>query len=104
VAALDWTQTSEIRFSGELVGFLVEVLEVPEGVEDRRAYRPGTLLVQDLRFRPLGFISPGGTTYGYDEQGLARTLGFGGRNLAIANFFRRTGSPQIITVVPEAQD
>ena len=99
-SSLDWTSTSEIRFSGELVGYLVEVLEVPGGVPDRRPFKPGTVLIQDTKLEMIGFISPGGTTYRFDEGGEAKAVGFGSRNAAIASFFRKGGTPQLVPVVP----
>ena len=99
-SSLDWTSTSEIRFSGELVGYLVEVLEVPGGVPDRRPFKPGTVLIQDKKLEMVGFISPGGTTYRFDDSGEAKAVGFGSRNAAIASFFRKGGTPQLVPVVP----
>jgi len=93
---LSWTTTSEIRFGGELVGYLVEVNPVPEGIVDSRPWEPGTALIQDQDFEFIGFISPRGTTYRFDEDDVAKPMGFGGRDANIAAFFRRNGKPQLV--------
>jgi hypothetical protein len=95
---LSFTATSEIRFDGELVGYLVEVQPVPEGTVDSRPWEPGTALIQDKRFQFIGFISPRGTTYRFDEDETAQAVGFGSRSAGIAAFFRRNGEPQLVSV------
>ncbi|MHC5212068.1 MAG: hypothetical protein ACYTG2_15220 [Planctomycetota bacterium] len=97
---LAFTETFEIRFGDELVGYLVDVLEVPAGVLDERAYAPGTALIEGLDLEFLGFISPRGTTYRFHEDGSAEAVGYGSRNLNIAAFFRRNGEPVLITLHP----
>ncbi len=93
---LSWTTTMEIRFDGELVGYLVEVNPVPEGIVDSRPWEPGTAIIEDKDFQPIGFISPRGTTYRFDEDNKAKPVGFGSRDSGIAAFFRRNGKPQIV--------
>ena len=95
---LPCTETFEIRFGDELVGYLVEVQPMPKDQPDQRRFKPGTSLIQDKQFVDIGFISPGGTTYRYDEAGIAHSVGFGSRNQSIAAFFRKNGAPRILSV------
>ena len=92
------TETFEIRFGDDLVGYLVEVRPVPAGLPDERSFTPGTTLIQDKLFAYLGFISPRGTTYKFDDEGEAHAVGWGSRNQSIAAFFRRNGTPRILAV------
>ncbi len=94
--SLQFTETWEIRFGDELVGYLVEVLPAPEGLHDDRPFKPGTALVEDLDFQLLGFLSPRGTTYRFDDSGEARPVGIGSRNMSIAAFFGRNGAPRLV--------
>lgn len=94
--SLQFTETWEIRFGDELVGYLVEVLPAPEGVADQRPFKPGTSLVEGLDFQLLGFISPRGTTYRFDESDQAKAVGWGSRNMSIAAFFGRNGAPRLV--------
>jgi len=95
---LQFTETFEIRFGADLVGYLVEVLPAPEGVPDARAFRPGTALIEGPDFELLGFVSPHGTTYRFDATGEARAVGWGSRNQGIAAFFGRNGAPKLVGV------
>ena len=95
---LPCTETFEIRFGDELVGYLVEVKPMPAGEPDERPYKPGTSLIQDKAFTFVGFITPAGTTYRFDAAGNGHTVGFGSRNQSIAAFFRRNGSPRILAL------
>jgi len=97
---MEFTATYEIRFRDELVGFLVEVLELPEGMNDARGFPPGTSLIQDPELTFIGFISPGGTTYKFDEEGEASAVGFGNRDKSIATFFRMNGYPTLVSIHP----
>jgi hypothetical protein len=97
---LDFTATFEIRFGDELVGYLVDVLDVPTGVVDTRAYPPGTALIEDRNLDLLGFISPRGTSYRFREDGSAEGVGYGSRSSSIAAFFRRNGEPVLTTLHP----
>ncbi len=99
-SALDlaFTETFEIRFGDDFVGYLVEVRPVPAGLPDDRPFKPGTSLIQDKDFAFLGFISPAGTTYRFDDSGEAHAVGWGSRGQSIAAFFRRNGSPRIVAV------
>ena len=99
---LSYTATSEIRFGGELVGYLVDVQPVPGGIVDDRPWEPGTALIEDSKFEFIGFISPHGTTYRFDADGQPRTVGFGSRSSGIAAFFRRNGEPQLVSLHPGA--
>jgi hypothetical protein len=99
---LTHTATSEIRFGDELVGYLLDVLPVPAGVVDDRPWEPGTAMIQDLRFRFIGFISPRGTTYRFDEHGTPHKVGFGSRSAGIAAFFMRNGEPTLVSLHPGA--
>jgi hypothetical protein len=97
---LSYTSTSEIRFGGDLVGYLVDVNPVPEGIVDSRPWEPGTALIQDRGFQFIGFVSPRGTTYRFDEDEVARPVGQGSRSAGIAAFFRRNGEPQLVPLNP----
>jgi hypothetical protein len=96
--SLQFTETWEIRFGDELVGYLVEVQPAPEGLADERPFKPGTALVEDLDFQLLGFLSPRGTTYRFDDAGEAQAVGWGSRNMSIAAFFQRNGAPRLVAV------
>jgi hypothetical protein len=95
---LDFTETFEIRFGKELVGYLVDVLETPEGVIDTRAYLPGTALIESRDLELLGFISPRGTSYRFRADGTAEAVGYGTRDRNIAAFFARSESPDLVTL------
>jgi len=95
---LQFTETSEIQFSGEVVGYLVDVLPVPEGIVDDRPWEPGTALIQDTKFQFMGFVSPRGTTYHFDPDGNPRVVGWGSRIDGIAAFFKRNGKPQFVAL------
>ncbi len=97
---LQYADTLEIRFGADLVGYVVEVLPVPEGLLDERPWTPGTLLIQGPQLDFLGFITPGGTTYRFDAQGGAHAIGFGSRDQGIAAFFGRNGTPRLVTTQP----
>jgi hypothetical protein len=97
---LAFTETFEIRFGNDLVGYLVDVLEVPEGVVDARAYPPGTALIEDRNLVMLGFTSPRGTSYRFRQDGSAEAVGYGARNSSLAAYFRRNGDPTLTTLHP----
>jgi hypothetical protein len=97
---LAFTETFEVRFGGELVGYLVEVLAVPDGVVDERAFAPGTALIENRDLELLGFISPRGTTYRFEQDGSAHAVAFGTRSANIAAFFGRQGEPTVTTLQP----
>jgi hypothetical protein len=99
-AALDLrhTQTFEIRFGDELVGYLREVKATPAGESDGRAFPVGTALIESKDFELLGFISPHGTTYRFNEAGEAKAQGFGSRNQGIAAFFKQNGEPRLLAL------
>lgn len=95
---LQYTQTFEVRWGDELAGYLVEVLPTPAGIPDARAFQPGTYLIEGPDLELLGFISPHGTTYRFDAEGAARTVGWGSRDQGIAAFFGRNGPPRLVPV------
>ena len=99
-AAIDlrFTETFEIRFGEELAGYLREVKPVPAGEADGRAFPAGTALIESKDFELLGFISPLGTTYKFNEAGEAKAVGYGSRNQSIAAFFRQNGEPRILAL------
>ena len=99
-AAIDlrFTETFEIRFGDQLVGYLREVKPVPPGEQDGRAFPPGTSLIESKDFELLGFLSPGGTTYRFNEAGEAKAVGFGSRNQSIAAFFKKSGEPRLLAL------
>lgn len=88
-------QTFEIRFGSELAGYLIDVLPTEPGTPDTRAYEPGTAVIQSLDRTLLGFISPHGTTYRFNEAGEAKTVGFGSRTTSITAFFRKNDPPTL---------
>ena len=61
---LSYTETFEIRFGDELVGYLVEVRPMPANQLDERPFKAGTTLIEDTHFDFLGFISPADAGYG----------------------------------------
>ena len=99
-AAIDLrhTETFEIRFGEELVGYLREVKPVPAGETDGRAFPAGTALIESKDFELLGFLSPLGTTYKFNEAGEAKAVGFGSRNQSIAAFFKKSSEPRILAL------
>jgi hypothetical protein len=92
------TQTFEIRFGSELAGYLIDVLPAEPGQPDTRAYEPGTAVIQSLDHTLLGFISPHGTTYRFDEAGEAQTVAFGSRSTSITAFFRKNDPPALTPI------
>jgi hypothetical protein len=93
-----FTATYEIRFGDELVGYLVEVMDVPEGIDDQRGFPPGTSIIQDTELSFVGFITPGGRSYRFDDHGDASAVGFGNRDKSIATFFRKNGYPTLVSI------
>jgi hypothetical protein len=93
-----YTATYEIRFGKELVGYLVEVMEVPEGIDDQRGFPPGTSIIQDTDLVFIGFITPGGRSYRFNEQGEAVAVGFGNRDKSVATFFMKNGYPTLVSI------
>ncbi len=91
---MDYSQTLAARFGGELAGYVVNVLPVPEGVEDLRRFPVGTLLVQDQRFQLVGFVSPNGTAYRFDGT-LPMPIEASGRDAQVAALFGRSGPLQL---------
>ena len=94
-AGYDFTRTVSVYFGAEHVGFVVQVLEVPTGLRDLRDYEPRTWLVQNLDFMLIGFISPAGVSYTFDEDNNALFGEVGDRDLALANIFERPGTPDL---------
>jgi hypothetical protein len=92
------SQTYEVRFGSELVGYLIEVLPAAAGAPDTRAYEPGTAVIADLKHTLLGYISPRGTTYRFDAAGQAHTVGFGSRSTSIAAFFLKNDPPTLTPI------
>lgn len=103
---LAFTVTREVWSESAHVGYVVEVLPVPDGYIDQRAYKPGTLVIESLDLVPLGFISPRGTSYQFDDDNVAQVVAFGGRDASVARFFRLRSMPRYITVAgrPDAPE
>jgi len=91
-------QTFEIRFGSDLAGYLIDVLPTEPGQADTRAYEPGTAVIQSLDHTLLGFISPHGTTYRFNEAGEAKTVAFGSRTTSITAFFRKNDPPTLTPI------
>jgi hypothetical protein len=100
-----FTVTKEVWFGDRHVGFVVDVLAVPDGFLDQRPYKAGTLVVEDLTMFPIGFISPRGSSYAFDANDEAKLVAFGGRDSSVARFFKANGMPRYIVVAgdPHAQ-
>jgi len=76
-----YTQLLEIRVGGESAvgGYLVEFTAVPLGIRDERPYPVGTVLVQDADMRTVGFVTPAGSGFAFDEDGWSHPRGRGAR-------------------------
>ena len=99
---LAFTHTYEVRFGSNesVAGYFVEFFNVPEGVVDRRLYPTGTALVQDLDLETVGFITPSGRAYAFDEHGNAVDLGYDGRHDHVAKLLGVAGKPQFTSTTP----
>ncbi len=97
---LDFTETSEVLVRGEVIGYVKTLLELPEGIEDKRAWPTGTLLVQDLELEWIGFVSPRGAAYRFDEQGNATPVGVGSRLGSVGRMLGTTEFPKLRSVSP----
>lgn len=97
-----YTHTYEVLFGdgAQPVGYLVEFYRVPQGIVDERPFKPGTVLLQDLDFRMVGFITPGAHGYVFDAAGATLDLGYGGRDRHVAEVFGRSGAPSYRTLQP----
>ena len=97
-----FTHTHEVRFgeSQQVVGYLVEFLRMPEGLEDQRDFPPGTVLLQDARFETIGMITPGREGIVFDAEGAARSLGHGGREQLVMAAFQRSERPHFTSILP----
>ena len=87
----DFTRTLIVDVGGTPSGYVVEVLDVPQGLRDERPYPVGTWLVQDIDFTLVGFISPSGTAYVFGDDHRARPAGFGSRDMSVAAILKRQG-------------
>jgi hypothetical protein len=62
------TLTQAVHLNGKKVGYILTFLEVPVGSEEPEyCPHPDTILIKDLDFNNLGFISPEGTTYRFHK-------------------------------------
>jgi len=99
---LDFTETSEVIVRGEVIGYVKTLLELPEGTEDKRAWPTGTMLVQDPALEWIGFVSPRGASYRFDEQGNAKPVGAGSKLGSVGRMLGTTEIPKLRTVSPGA--
>lgn len=99
---LAFTHTHEIRFgeSLQVVGYLVEFLRLPDGIQETRDYPAGTVLLQDRDFHTIGLITPGREGLALDDQGEPRSLGHGGRDALVSAIFGRSEAPRFQSILP----
>jgi len=97
---LQFSETFEVRFGEDFVGYVVDVLPVPHGIVDERQYPEGTKLIQDKDFKLLGFISPRGTMYRFDASGGSEAVGSGSLEKNLAGFFKKDGPPKLVSIAP----
>jgi hypothetical protein len=62
------TRTKAIVIDGEKQGYLFTYEQVPVGSGLIQYFTPGTAFIKDLDFRNVGFISPNGETFRFDEN------------------------------------
>jgi hypothetical protein len=62
------TRTQAIVIEGERRGYLFTYKQVPVGTDLVQYFSPGTAFIKDLDFRNVGFISPNGETFRFDEN------------------------------------
>ncbi len=76
-----YTQLLEIRAGGDpaVRGYLVEFTAVPLGIRDERPYPVGTVLVQDADMTTVGFVTPSGSGFAFDDAGTSHERGRGTR-------------------------
>jgi len=84
----------------EASGYIVEFDAVPEGIVDERLHPPGTVLIQDRDLATIGFITPGGRAYAFDERGRAIDRGADARTRLVASFFGRAEEPAFESTQP----
>lgn len=103
---LAWTHTHEIRFglASEVSGYLVEFLRVPDGLELKREFPAGTVLLQDIDFLTVGMITPGREGVSFNPQGDPRSLGHGGRDQLVMAMFGSTERPRYTSIIPGMED
>lgn len=100
---LAFTHTYAVHFGeGDTAGYVVEFFKTPEGIVDDRGYPVGTLLVQDLDLRTIGFITPGRHAWRFDEQGDTEDLGYGARDSQVADLLGQQGKLRYVAVTPDA--
>ncbi len=63
-----FTLTEAVFLNGQKVGYTLTFLEVPRGSKEKQQIDAGTVFIKDLDFKNLGFISPLGNTFRYNEQ------------------------------------
>ncbi|MDG2148385.1 MAG: hypothetical protein P8N09_02560 [Planctomycetota bacterium] len=81
-----YTLLVEVRADDDIdiSGYLVEFEELPVGIVDRRPYPVGTILVQDIDLNTIGFLTPGGHAFRFDDEGRSHSLGYGHQNKLVA--------------------
>lgn len=66
--ATQFTETYELLVDGEHVGYVTEFLDVPIGTRDSRPLPTGSLMVEDLDFRWLGYVLPSDEAFTFDDR------------------------------------
>lgn len=92
-----YTRLLEIRLDDEtqVSAYLVQFDVLPQGVIDERPYPVGTALVQDTDLNTLGFLTPKGQAFRFDDDGRSHSLGFGARHQQIALILGPGTSPNL---------
>jgi hypothetical protein len=81
-----YTRMLEVRVVDDItiVAYLVEFEDLPIGVIDERPFPIGTALVQDVKLNTVGFLTPGGEAFRFDDDGASHSLGHGSRHELVA--------------------
>lgn len=102
LTGLDATHTFEVRVEGEESpsGYLLEFYEGNTGTTDERKWLPGTVLIQDLDFHNVGFITPKGEAFRFDRSGKSHDIAATGRHAQVAKLLGLTGKLVIRSALP----
>lgn len=101
LTGLDATHTFEVRAEGDesASGYLLEFYE-NKAAKDERKFKTGTVLIQDLDFANVGFITPLGNAFRFDRSGKSHPLNSKGRHAQVAELLGLTGKLVIRSALP----
>lgn len=96
VRSTQYTETFELRVDGRHVGYVTEFLEAPMGAQDSRPLPTGSLMVEDLEFRWLGYVDPRGEAFVFDDRDRVQPVGARGRDAQLTAIAGAPGTAVVL--------